>query len=87
MLGRSGTLLGSVGERRALCKLLLVALDNLGGMRLGAAFSGALSMLHTNVADDGFEVGENEARIVGAFGAAGGKLASGGGEEVTDLHL
>ena len=87
MLGRGGALLGRVGDRGPHGKRLLVAIENLGGVRLGAALGSALAMLHTNVANDGFEMGEDEARVVGAFGAAGGELASSGSEKVADLHV
>jgi hypothetical protein len=43
-------------------------------------------MLHTNVANNGIEMGENEARVV-RFGADVAELASSSSVKVTDLHV
>jgi hypothetical protein len=84
MLGANG---GSVSDRYTFGKLLLVAVDNLWSVRLCAALSGALAMLRTNVANNGIEMGENEARVVRAFGAVVAELASSSSVKVTDLHV
>ena len=78
---------GRASDRSTLGKLLLVAVENLGSVRLRAALSGALAMLHTNVANNGIEMGENEARVVRAFGADVAELASSSSVKVTDLHV
>ena len=75
----------SWSERLPLGKLL-VARDDLGSVRLCATLCGALAMLRTNVANDGFEMWENEARVVRAFDAVG-VLASSSSEKMTDLHV
>ena len=77
---------GSSSDRSTLGKLLLVAVENLGSVRLRAALSGALAMLHTHVANSGIEMGENEARVV-RFGADVAELASSSSVKVTDLHV
>ena len=77
---------GSASDRSTLGKLLLVAVENLGSVRLRAALSGALAMLHTHVANSGIEMGENEARVV-RFGADVAELASSSSVKVTDLHV
>ena len=90
MLRRWRPMLAAGGGRasdRTLGKLLLVAVENLGRVRLRAALSGALAMLHTNVANNGIEMGENEARVVRAFGADVAELASSSSVKVTDLHV
>ena len=68
-------------------ELFFEAGDNGGEMRLFALFVSAGSLQSQSLADDGVEVGHHKAFIVGALGATLGMLASGGGEEVTDLHL
>ena len=63
-----------------------VAVDNCGHVCLGAMFVCAFALQGKEFADEGVEMGQDEAIVVAALGATLGVLATGSGEKVADLH-